>query len=217
MQPAGILVLGCPDCGGVGTYRTFGSWNTIGARQWTDGWMSARMMPNRPQVVQCVHCDRAHWIRDSEILERFSSVQVPESAPEEWRRAAMVEAPDEQGYYRAIREGLGRDPERDLELRTLAWHVSNHPYRERAEGLTPPPESGERWDNLCAMLALLEHGEGRMALQKAEVLRQLGRWQESLAALDQVKEPDYERFVLAIRAGCQAGNQLVIELPLDDQ
>ncbi|MBK8167987.1 MAG: hypothetical protein IPK64_18740 [bacterium] len=213
MQPSGIMVLGCPDCGGVGTYQGCSSWNTLGARQWTDGWISARMKPDLPQVVQCIHCDRAHWIRDAVILEKYSSYKVPESAPEEWRRAAKVKSPDEQEYYNAIREGLGRDQEHDLQLRTLVWHVSNHPYREPAEGLAPPPESGERWDNLCAMLALLEDGEGRVALQKAEVLRQLGRWQESLAALEQVNEPDYEQFVLAIRAGCQARNTLVIELP----
>lgn len=71
MLPGITYVRGCPGCGGAILQHTLASGNTFGARFWTDGWMEAPMLPDRPWLVKCGKCVTLFWIDEARQLAKL--------------------------------------------------------------------------------------------------------------------------------------------------
>lgn len=165
------------------------------------------MLPRPPAVVQCAHCDTAFWLADAEEVEhRVHSRGEPAPGPGGAPVARVVE-PTEGEYYGAIARGLATDDGQLATLRLLAWWRSNEPLREDASG--DLESSTRRRENLEALGPLIDDSEEPAALLKAEVLRELGRFEAAKECLVKVTSRAHVGEVRQLARLCDEGNTRV--------
>jgi hypothetical protein len=70
------------------------------------------------------------------------------------------------------------------------WWSFNDYFREGHENETMPDMKNLHTGNIILLLTLLNESDENDLLMKAEVLRNLGRFEESKLLLDKVKDPD---------------------------
>ncbi|OHC65329.1 MAG: hypothetical protein A2040_06650 [Rhodocyclales bacterium GWA2_65_19] len=71
----------------------------------------------------------------------------------------------------------------------MAWWWLNTPYRKAEEGKATSAEiDGRLHENLSGLLPLVEATTTSRAIMRAEILRELGRFQECIGVLDQLIE-----------------------------
>ena len=69
MRPGPTIIRKCSSCAAPMAQATFRSWNTFGGTLWSDGKVEAPMLPNRPWLVKCPHCNSLLWIDEQAELE----------------------------------------------------------------------------------------------------------------------------------------------------
>ena len=215
MIPGPDQVITCPYCNGLATFITLLSGNTFGSRLWTDGKRIAPMLPEPPDVVKCRHCSQCYWLHSAKrigTIDRWRTNIQPENP--DWINAQDVQEPDEHDYYQAIDQGLARNSQQEKKLRILAWWRRNDPWRKAAQN--QDRQSGNQpgpWrQNLEALAALLSEDSDNSLIMKAEVFRQLGKFEAAQQLLDRVVSPGLSRLVQQFRSLCGAGDTCVREI-----
>lgn len=169
LTPGPTVVVQCGGCSRPLTLWTIGSGNTIGARFWTDGKVEAPMLPMRPELGKCPHCQKVFWIADA---KRLGEIQ-PWATEKQWETAKEIGEPGEQDYLKAAGvAGLSRA--RVVSARQRAWWLANDPVRARP-GRAPTWNAAQR-TNLEVLSALLDETKARDVVLKAEIARELGRF-----------------------------------------
>lgn len=104
-----------------------------------------------------------------------------------WGRSWAAE-PTEGESYEATLGGLAKDDGQLSTLRILAWWRSNEWLREDGgeDAAGDIESSASRRENLEALWPLLDASEEPAALLKAEVLRELGRFEAAKECLSKV-------------------------------
>jgi hypothetical protein len=173
------------------------------------------MLPRPPAVVQCVYCETAFWLADAEEVElRQHSRAEPAPGPDGAFVARAAE-PTEGEYYEAIARGLAKDVGQLSTLRLLAWWRSNEWLREDwgedgGEDVAAGVESSaRRRENLEALWPLLDEAEEPTALLRAEVLRELGRFEAAKECLAKINSRAYTGEVRQLARLCEEGNTRV--------
>jgi hypothetical protein len=131
-----------------------------------------------------------------------------------------------------LKRGLAKSVSEEVQLRHLAWWSRNDRYRSsrfEITSITGIPNEPQAWKaNLEALIPLLVEkakkpgvrkllwwraGDG-YRLQHAEVLRELGRFEEAKALLKRTKSWDLRTAVTQIRALCDQEDVWVRRLDL---
>ncbi len=206
-------IVACPICNGLAKHTTLESGNTFGAIVWTDGKQLAPMLPLPPAVVKCRHCGHCYWLENAERLEEDESGNHPQrsnaSSVEE------VQEPTEEEYYEALEANLATDRDQERCLRMLAWWRSNDAFRS-SERLDDSRKHALRDDNLDALLQLLDENTDDHHLMKAEVLRELGRFESATETLTRVESAEYATVVNQMRSLCERRERSVAVLQFED-
>jgi hypothetical protein len=183
---------------------------------WTDGKQVALMMPTNPPFVKCRDCNQCYWLDDAEDAETIFGWSA-EDANERARQnsAELVQEPCEGDYYQALDAGVADTPEREKLLRVLAWWLSNDEYR----GLAPDQHvslicSGPRWENLTALVRLLDETCEEDRIMKAEALRQMGEFDSAKRLLSCVDSPEFTNAVRKLQSLCDQKDSTVRLLQL---
>ncbi len=177
MTPGPTIIRKCSACGKHIAQHTIGSGNTFGARFWTDGKRDAPMLPDEPWLVKCQHCGTLVWIDEQTQVGEVAPWGCSSGADDRNRfsDARPGTTPTLQDYADFLDAGESdRDKERYVRLR--AWWAGNNPRREK--GQSTELDSFET-QNLRAFLALLDEDEDSDRIMKAEVLRELGEFNEA--------------------------------------
>jgi hypothetical protein len=170
------------------------SGNTFGATVWTDGKMIAPMLPKPPEVTRCHECDGFYWSAEAEKIGEVSSPMLGPSLDDvepEWAEAPYIQELEEEEFWLALSSGLASTQQQEMRLRILAWWRSNDPWREEI----PPGElirSDEAKLNMEMLIELLDEADPSEMLMKAEILRQLARFDESIGVLRSIDAPELE-------------------------
>jgi hypothetical protein len=229
MLPGPDKVIVCPSCKGQETYLTLWSFTEIRPYTWTDGFRISAQRPRPPEIVKCGQCSYVYWLKDAEVIGELH-LGGGATSPPEWHKAEHVVEPSEADYYAALASGLGRTPEEERSARALGWWKSNEPlrgdiltqvyeywnifrqdevHRIRHEIGAWNPDPPARQANMELLLALLDMSDAGDRLMRAELLRQLGRFDQALAALRNVGVEEASWIVDQIRPLCEEEDQLV--------
>jgi len=204
-------VIACPDCRHPALVFTLRSGNTIGAVSWTDGKMSAPMLPQAPPVTRCPGCDRFYWVADAQALGELE-LGSAQPIPAQWAAAQPIRALSADELLHALKAGLGSDPRREQQLRTLAWWAANdlrrppdfEPSREFHTPLTPAAKA-----NLRRLYDLLDPDDPEELIRKAEAARELGEFSIAAALLARQLPARYETAAGQIRKLIEQADLLV--------
>ena len=206
MLPGPTVVRACPQCGEPFLEHTLRSGNTFGARFWTDGWQEAPMMPDRPWLVKCRRCAVLFWIDEA---KKMASIK-PWSKSRKFADAGDVKTPTCSDYYRYLPQAQG---EKEKYVRMRAWWASNSKRRKSA-ALKSPLTAREK-KNLEAMFTLWGEAEPDETAIKAEIARELGRFEECLRLLQKIPSGNDNPFVKRMTELAKAGEACVAEVVLD--
>jgi hypothetical protein len=200
MLPGPDVTVACPACGAFANVPTLRSGNTFGTRVWTDGKHLSPMLPEIPPVVECGSCHAVYFLAAARRVND--------------REAPAVCEPTEHRYYDAIASGLALNHKEEFLLRLYAWWKSNDRVRfglREAEA-----DNGTigtiRRDNMTALIGLLGPDDQADQVMRAELLRQLGRFDETFIVINGVTEAELAPAVQTITASCEARDSYVQEI-----
>jgi hypothetical protein len=221
MLPGPDQVLACPHCAEAERVFTLMSGNTFGATLWSDGKPDAPMLPRPPAITRCHACNEFYWLEDADELGEVAPWMPPESA----EAAAWLQAPEarplsEDELLEAIAAGLGSYPERVSELRTFAWWAGNDarriPAGDASTRMSAPPRSPAAVANMESLIGILAKepaDDPEEVLMKAELLRELGRFDEALQLLDSGLPEELSLFTDYLRRLATDSDAEVREIP----
>jgi hypothetical protein len=183
------------------------SGNTFGERLWTDGWRSAPMLPGIPHFIECPACHRCLWLTNELIEDPPESDSAFDDLPQ-------VHEPGFLAYLGALSSGVSRSIEDEVFLRTRAWWRSNDPQRHGLSEQRNGEYVAARAGNMRQLLALLEQERRAQRDARAELLRELERFDECRAVLSAKRGGAATELTPWISRLCEAGDCLVREVPV---
>lgn len=180
MTLAPARIYACPECGGEKELMSLASGNTFGARQWSDGFMLAPMLPRLSPVQKCPHCGAFFMLPDE-------PVRVGDNESFDTGKLTFPEL--KQAYIKLKDSGLPTVDE--ISLRLCFVHSFNDAFRNLNND-ADNPESRLRDDNDTALLhsnfealiILLDDKSDNSVLLSAEFCREAGRFDDALKILD---------------------------------
>lgn len=208
MLPGDDIVKKCPNCQGFILEPTMVSGNTFGAEFWSDGFMKAPMYPEYPWLVECPFCQYTFWIDESNELDRIAPGTVPDA---KYRDARKYITPDEARYLEVLQSNkLPRKKEEYLRIR--AWWAANDAIRFMP---APPQEfafSEGQVKNLLALNDLLKKPDPQERLMRSELMRELGRFDESRALLEHKFPSKLQPVAKILKNLCEEKNRFVANI-----
>ena len=175
MIPGPTIIRSCSACGKHLAQHTIGSGNTIGARFWTDGKRDAPMLPDQPWLVKCQHCGTLVWIDEQTQVGEIDPWASETDEKNKYPDARPGSTPTLRDYADLLDTGVS-DKNKERYLRLRAWWAGNDPRRE---GGQPTPLDSCETQNLQALLAWLDEDEDNDLSMQAEVLREVGEFNEA--------------------------------------
>lgn len=203
------LLIETPCCQEKVMQQRFASVNSFGlATSWSDGYTSMPLVSEASRLGYCPSCNKTYWLEDAISLGVLPSFQDAPARRHGWlpqflrkdsgdtkqESDAHVELRDLDyvDYHQhprpadlllAMLREEWSSKERELYLRTWLWWISNHVQRGQR---TVSPMSTEQAN--ANMLRLLELHQAATAPERdaeviAELLRQLGRFDEAISTL----------------------------------
>jgi len=158
-------------------YSTFASASTT---IYTDFFNEAA--PSSSALLGCPHCSTAYWSKDLPISSTYGLGEFRGKSPS----ASPIHGTK---LVELLKQSFWKTQEEEFFLRVMAWWWLNTPYRKAEEGKATSAEiDGRLHENLSGLLPLVEATTTSRAIMRAEILRELGRFQECIGVLDQLIE-----------------------------
>ena len=200
MLPAPPEVRCCPACGGRFLHPMIASGNNFGARLWSDGYYDAPMLPSPPPFVFTPCCSRVVALRDARRLGRFDpkSPEARDSGLEVWKVPSLRQLLAALDEVREPRERRGT-------LLEQLWLRANDRRRRNRSG----PLRGIPGPVAAALEEFFELTDPDLPahrLGRAELCRELGRFDEALEILAEPLDDDWEPLACQVRAWASAHN-----------
>jgi hypothetical protein len=209
MLPGPAEIIECPACKSLMQVPSLMSGNTFGAKFYSDGKRVAAMLPDFPKITKCKKCKTIFWVKDATVLG-LNEWGNPNH--EKWYYAPRVSFLKMEDYQSALELPVNKDKESELIIRKKIWWLFNDRLRKKRPLLKNEAER-ELWvENLNKLSVLFDETEIEQQILKAEVFRNLGRFDECNKLISAITDTDYtwlkEKYINA----CEKQNQKLIQL-----
>jgi hypothetical protein len=150
---------------------------------WTDGKISCNNRIAEPELVLCPHCRAPLWINEMPYCGTIHTI---------WQRwegggkIAFHREPALRDYAALLEQGAGSQ-EKEHYTRLALWWAGND-ARRRPDSRAQGPGFRER-ANMTALAELLDEANACDRVVKAELMRELGRFEEARALLERPLDP----------------------------
>jgi hypothetical protein len=189
---------------------TVASGNTCGATFWTDGKFEAPMLPDEPWLIACPHCHALAWVDELAEVGRIEWRYKMDEPADQFPSAFPGETPSAEQYFSFLAAGIVEARKRTY-VRHRAWRAGNDSRRAGERTALSTQESA----NLEALLAETTGMEEHDRIARAEMLRELGRFEAVLEAL----KGDFDRlrsYAVLIRSLAERHDPFVARLPAEN-
>lgn len=176
-----LIVRECPHCMAHVVQEDTLSGNTIGAKYYTDGKREAKMLPDHPALVKCPVCGGLFWVDEAKEVD--VGFDAAKGKPQ-------VMAPSEKEILEFLAAQAPLPKEKEFYLRLRLWWLANDAWRGVPD--SKPAFSPEQAKNLEALSALFDESEPNQRILKAEIARELGKFDECQRLLTYQFEKDYD-------------------------
>ena len=190
-----VEVRQCPNCACEFSFWAVNSCNTLGAKFYTDGFIDGRMYVDGSDLLACPKCNTYFWRDDVPIRKSLRDYEYFDKP--EWKSLPEASQLHGRDYEYLLPLKLWRNKTEEEYVRIRAWWSFNAEYRLQAcEDFKLPAEQEE---NLERLLHLLDTNNQHSLVMKAEILRELGQFDECLRAINQVSDNRYSKVVNVIK------------------
>lgn len=239
----------CPQCSTYLLWPNLMSFNTFGENTtWSDGQGMWSGMLDACSARCCPACRTVLWKDDLDVVGILTRKPYPvgkvtrtlarwfgdkhghlrdedawRALPEGWKTANAAEQLAYPDLHRALLATPDPGVERELFLRRLMWWETNDHLRHRADGTlvaaAPVAPEEQRRANMLRMVALYEQA-GNAVVTRAELLRQLGRFDEAVALLvagaPEIQASADAAWILRWAKAADAGVKTCAQMPTGD-
>lgn len=214
----------------------FASINSFGlSTRWSDGYTSMPLATEMARLAYCSGCNKIYWLEDATELGVVPSTDE-KTRGKSWLGCVLGkktnEGPKEKvaqidlldldwvEYHKrprpadlmlAVLREEWSSQERELYLRTRLWWIGNHGQRGRR--MVSPMNAAQASDNMLRLLALYRADAdcSQSAETIAELLRQMGRFDEAIAALKGRREGNLSAAMIEDAAALQESHVFEVE------
>ena len=205
MTPGPTIIKKCSVCSKQIKQHTIGSGNTFGATFWTDGKREAPMLPDQLLLVLCPHCHASLWI--DELIE-LGEVEPWGDGDSTFNDAIEYKTPSIDDYFVFLEKGVATH-EKEHYVRLRAWWAGND---VRRTSNIEVPILPQEISNLTTLSQMLDESNANNILMKAEVMRELSRFEDAGALLATLDDKDLSEAVDIISSLVEKGDPYVREI-----
>jgi hypothetical protein len=191
-----MIVRECPHCKAHVVHDETLSGNTFNAKVFTDGKLEAKMLPDHPALVKCPFCKGLFWVEEAEKLGYEIGSAMVGINIDFLRRKNAVLVPLESDIILYLASN-NLPKEKEIYLRLRLWWKANDAWRKVPN--SNPTFSPEQVKNLMSLSALLDESLPEHRILKAEIARELGKFDDCLLLLSHQFDKDYVPAVVFIR------------------
>jgi hypothetical protein len=188
-KPGPDIIRECPKCNAPLKQATMMSGNTFRATFWTDGKKMASMLPDRQWLVKCPKCDALFWIDEAKQLGE----QWPRDN-KQWPDAIKPSIPTEADYLGLLGDST-LPQNKKLYLRRRAWWAANDIARTNVDATVV--WSAAQQANLRSLATLMDEKDPDQRITKAEIFRELKRFDDCISLLSRAFEEERHAEVAA--------------------
>jgi len=208
-------IICCSKCGKFLKQTRLATFNDLDAVGWSDGYSSIWGLNAVSPLAHCPCCHGVFWHdnakkvgtlpREPHDMNWFTRLMLKitgdkrgnlaemrawNEIPLEWKSAPNAELPNFQDLLAALEDRASLTSEREMFVRRKIWWEGNHHLRHHHDGTRLPEGAVKK--NLEEMLRL--HASLTMSdtVEKAEIMRALGRFDESIALLESLDNKTWE-------------------------
>lgn len=212
MEPELVKIRKCSECSGLVQGDTIPSGDMLTVTYWTDGKrdgpISFGMPPDIPRFLKCPYCQALLWIDEQEELEESELLNDREI----FERAKLCRMPEFQDYLAALKiNNLDKDKEKYLRLR--AGRSGND---KRRDADIKQNLSDDEKENLQILDEMLSPSNDDDRLMKAEIKRELGKFEEAEAIFNTPFDSDLSWAASIISDLVQKREVFVAEMEYED-
>ncbi len=209
MLPAPTQLIECPTCKSLMKKPGWLSGNTFGAKIYSDGKKVAEMLPNFPQITKCKKCNNIFWVKDAKVIGEF---EWGNKISQEWEAAPELGFLSIEDYHSALNSDLSIDKNHELYFRKNIWWSFNDRQRNDLPFFNNDEERQLWFENLKKLCELLDENNTEQQIMKAEVYRNLGRFDDCKIIINSISIPELEWIKEKYIKACDEQNQNVIQL-----
>ncbi len=232
---ASPMVIACPHCDGHLLKSQLASFSYRTVRSWTDGKTDIDTYSMFISLMRCPLCQKSFWKSDAKELGYLPLKPRPMSRSEIWyakltgdkekkiagqedwnnipilmKEAPHAMRPDYSDWLILLHDTSTLTKEWEITTRRTVWQFSSDHLRLRSDGIPCRPVAllTDAWatENRLALLALHENGTITSIIEKTELLRQLGRFDDAVKAFDSASQEDRQtpratRIIALARSG----------------
>ena len=133
-------------------------------------------------IIQCKKCNQFYWVKDA---KKIAEIKNSAELKEKYSNVEFIEFPTFHQYFKA----LATMPDEKF-IRIRIWWSYNDYFRTGKGKEVPQDMQDLNTKNLIALLKLLDESDQNDLLMKAEILRNLGWFDESKLLLDRIIDVD---------------------------
>ncbi len=205
MLPGPTIIKKCSSCLKPIAQDTIASGNTFGATFWTDGKREAPMLPDQPWLVMCPHCHALLWIDE---LEELGEIEPWGERDSRFKDVIKYELPSHDEYCAFLEKDI-ETPDKERYVRLRAWWAGNDARRTKK---TEMQISDREASNLTAFAQLLDEADPNDLVMKAEIMRELGRFDNARALLANSDNSNMSQAVSIIQCLVEKSDPYVREM-----
>lgn len=201
-----IDVKRCLNCNSKFGHIASASYNTFGATFYTDGYVYGPMYDSGSALVVCPTCKKYIWLKEipneESIYEMFWS-----SDRNSFPISEFIMLSD---YEEMLDLDLWKNADQEKYIRVRAWWSFNNKWRFK--NFEKFSMSSKESKNLWSLLNLFDKQLSEEIIMKAEIYRELGRFEECLKLLEQSFDDDYLQAIKTISKLAKCKNRQVAEV-----
>lgn len=192
-----VDIIECPKCSKLCTAMSLVSCNTFGATFYTDGFIKGPMYDEVSRILRCPNnkCFEVFWNDETLVSRTVRDDYFYKS--EELVNLGKARPVGMSNYPWLIKIKLWRTINEEKYIRIRAWWYWNDSRRKKAKSEESLPEPAV--NNCERLLELLDTKVHNENIMRAEILREIGRFQECLKQLNRKLPKKYEKVVNIIR------------------
>jgi hypothetical protein len=204
MIPGPDYIYKCPNCGKYLKIGSLMSGNTCGAKLFSDGKRIAPMLPDFPDLTKCKKCDTIFWLSDLKEV----GIHDWHAKNSKWENADEADFLGIKDLYRALENT--KNKEKEIIIRRSIWWAFNARIRNAKDIFGDNDRN--LWEQNCIiLLKLLDRKDINQKIMIAELLRNLGQFEQCLELIDSLPD-DFDWIKSKFKTECANKNQKVFAL-----
>ncbi|MBM4149350.1 MAG: hypothetical protein FJ224_09925 [Lentisphaerae bacterium] len=202
MTSYAVRIAVCPGCKEKLAVWSVSSCNTFHAKFFTDGFIEGPMYDEGGDLARCHTCRTVFWMDEVSAGPYISASEIPRCVRR--REMFLISSPELSSYPALLESNLWRTVEEEKYIRMRAWWAWND-QRRRDAAASDSPFSPNATANCERLLEILDDTVDDEAILRAEIYRELGRFQECLKQLDRPFDPRCSSRLRVIMALAESG------------